>query len=79
MAEDAEPPSRPRHVYLRDPVPIHFPSHAEMPESAVHLRLRTALFLVLDANLRGRAYVGSDQFVYWDPTDPKACVAPMLS
>jgi len=57
-------------------VPIHFPSDESMPESAVHLRLRTALFLVLEGKLRGRAFVGSDQFVYWDPTDPKACLAP---
>lgn len=47
-----------------------------MPESALHLRLRTALFLILEGELKGRAFVGSDQFVYWDPTDPKACLAP---
>lgn len=47
-----------------------------MPETSVHLRLRTALFLILERELRGRAFVGSDQFVYWDPTDPKACLAP---
>ena len=47
-----------------------------MPESALHLRLRTALFLILDQRLGGQAYVGSDQFVYWDPTNPKACLAP---
>lgn len=47
-----------------------------MPESALHLHLRTALFLILERKLRGRAYVGSDQFVYWDATDPKLCLAP---
>jgi Uma2 family endonuclease len=61
---------------LREPVPIHFPEEESAPESPVHFRLRTALFLVLEGNLRDRAYVGSDQFVYWDPTDPKACLAP---
>jgi Uma2 family endonuclease len=62
--------------YVRPPVPIIFPVEEEMPESALHLRLRTALFLILERRLRGRAYVGSDQFVYWDATDPKACLAP---
>ena len=47
-----------------------------MPETAKHLRLRTALFLILDRELRGRAFVGSEQFVYWDPTNPRACLAP---
>jgi Uma2 family endonuclease len=42
----------------------------------VHLRVRTALFLVLDARLRGKAFVGSDHFVYWDASNPRACVAP---
>ena len=65
-----------RHQYVRQPVPIFFPSDEEVPESALHLRLRTALFLILERRLRGRAYVGSDQFVYWDPTNPKLCLAP---
>src|SRR5688572_11027556 len=62
--------------YLRAPVPVHFPTQQEMPESAVHLRVRTALFLILERALRGRAFVGSDQFVYWDPTSPQACLSP---
>ena len=62
--------------YLRRPSPIDFPAAEEMPETSVHMRLRTALFLILERELRGRAFVGSDQFVYWDPTDPKACLAP---
>ena len=65
-----------RHQYLRAPVPVFFPSEEEVPESALHLRLRTALFLILERRLRGRAYVGSDQFVYWNATDPKQCLAP---
>ncbi len=65
-----------RHAYVRPPVPIFFPAEEKVPESALHLRLRTALFLILDRKLRGRAYVGSDQFVYWDATDPKLCLAP---
>jgi len=65
-----------RHQYVRQPVPVFFPSDEEVPESALHLRLRTALFLILERRLRGRAYVGSDQFVYWDVTNPKLCLAP---
>jgi Uma2 family endonuclease len=76
VAEPSRPSSEPAIRYLRPPVPLFFPVAEEMPESALHLRLRTALFLILERRLRGRAYVGSDQFVYWDPTDPKACLAP---
>jgi Uma2 family endonuclease len=37
---------------------------------------RACLYLILEWRLRGRAFVGSDQFVYWDPTDPRSCLAP---
>jgi Uma2 family endonuclease len=47
-----------------------------VPESPVHLRIRTALFLVLERRLRGKAFVGSDQFVYYEPHNPLACLAP---
>ena len=47
-----------------------------MPETGFHLRIRTALFLLLERELKGRAFVGSDQFVYWDAANPKACLAP---
>jgi Uma2 family endonuclease len=76
MTNGATSADFPAYRYLRTPVPLHFPSEEEVPESAVHLRVRTALYLVLDAKLKGRAYVGSDQFVYWDPTNPKLCLAP---
>jgi Uma2 family endonuclease len=67
---------RPAHKYLREPVPIFFPVAEQLPESSVHLRVRTALYLLLERELRGKAFVGSDQFVYWNPTDPKQCLAP---
>jgi Uma2 family endonuclease len=70
------PPSAPRYRYVREPRPLHFPWEEEVPESPVHLRVRTALFLVLDGKLRGKAFVGSEQFVYWDAANPRACVAP---
>lgn len=69
-------PSPRRYRYLREPRPLDFPYEEEVPESSVHLRVRTALFLVLDGRLRGKAFVGSDQFVYWDASNPRACVAP---
>jgi Uma2 family endonuclease len=76
VAEVSLLPPRPARRYLRTPEPLHFPTSESMPETSLHLRLRTALFLVLDHRLNGRAFVGSDQFVYWDPTDPTACLAP---
>jgi Uma2 family endonuclease len=76
VAKDSALPARSPRRYLRPPEPLHFPSSEEMPETALHLRLRTALFLVLDHRLSGQAFIGSDQFVYWDPTDPSACLAP---
>ena len=62
--------------YLRAPVPVHFPEGDVVPEGGLHFELRTALFLVLRGELAGRAFVGSDQFLYWNPVDPTACVAP---
>ncbi len=62
--------------YLRAPEPLVFPEQAEMPESQLHLDLRTLLYHLLRDHL-GPAYtVGSEQFVYWDAADPTKCVAP---
>jgi len=38
--------------------------------------MRTALWLMLYRALKEQAVVGSEQFVYWDPTDPKQCLSP---
>jgi len=62
--------------YVRAPVPLVFPSEAEVPESKRHLKLRTLLYQLLDLAFAKQAAIGCDQFVYWDPTDPKACLAP---
>lgn len=62
--------------YERQLAPLHFPVAAEVPETTRHLELRTALFLVLKANFSAEATIGSDQFVYWDPTSPSECLAP---
>lgn len=79
--DTAESPRRSRGVprerrYVRAPVPIHFPSEAKVPESRWHLDVRTALYLILRRELSVSACVGSDQFVYWDPTAPRRCRAP---
>lgn len=62
--------------YLRAPRPLVFPVSEPVPETRRHFGIRTALFQVLEAAFADRATLGSDQFVYWDPTDPTACCAP---
>jgi Uma2 family endonuclease len=62
--------------YVRALAPVHFPSEAEVPETKRHFRLRTLLYDFLALAFSDRATIGCDQFVYWDPTDPKACLAP---
>ncbi len=53
----------------------HFPEEATVPEHKRHLELRMLLYRLL-GTLRGEHTIGSDQFVYWDPTDPSRCLAP---
>ena len=69
---------RPQRSYLRAPAPNHFPESAEMPETGVHLEIRTALYLLVRDFVAERGAVGSEQFVYWDPSDPRQCLAPDL-
>jgi len=72
------PRSRPKRSYIRPPTPIQFPESAEMPETGQHLELRTALYLLVRDFVGPRGAVGSEQFVYWDPSDPRQCLAPDL-
>ena len=51
----------------------HFPEEASVPEHKRHLELRTLLYLVL-GTLGGEHTIGSEQFVYWDPTSARACL-----
>jgi Uma2 family endonuclease len=67
-----------RHRYLRAPKPLYFPVEERVPETGRHLHARTALFLLVWEEFKDRAAVGSEQFIYWDPTDPKQCCAPDL-
>ncbi|WP_437983185.1 Uma2 family endonuclease [Sorangium sp. So ce117] len=64
------------HVYSRPPEPVYFPESEEVPETNRHLELRTALYLILKREFAQVATLGSDQFVYWDPTTPKKRLAP---
>ena len=68
-----------RGHYVRAPAPIHFPSE-ESPEEHVgetkrHLEARTTLYLLLKDAFADKA-IGSDQFVYWDASDPRKCLSP---
>jgi len=62
--------------YLRAPAPLDFPDEETVPENKRHLELRTLLYQLLKLAFADRAAIGCDQFVYWDPTDPRACLAP---
>lgn len=65
-----------RFEYLRPLNPRRFPVEAKVPESVRHYEVRRALYQLLSFFLRGRAVVGSDQFIYYDASNPKACLAP---
>ncbi len=49
-----------------------------MPETTVHLVLRTFLYQLLRFAFGDSCCVGSGQFVYWRAADPKTCLAPDL-
>ena len=62
--------------YKRTPVPLHFPEYELMPETGVHVELKQAVYDVLRDEFQGHATIACDQFLYWDPTNPKRCLAP---
>lgn len=64
--------------YLRKPVPLFFPCDEEVPEHKLHVLLRTALFELVRLGLGDRVMVGTEQFVYYDASDPGRCLAPDL-
>jgi hypothetical protein len=69
------------HLYVRAPDPIHFPAEESLEEAVSetkrHLEARTTLYLLLrDAFAGAGSAVGSEQFVYWDPRDPRKCLSP---
>jgi Uma2 family endonuclease len=67
---------QPARRYIRAPQVIVFPTEAEWPETKRYLEIRTNLYTSLKHALRDHAMIGSEQFVYWDPTDPSECLAP---
>ncbi len=67
---------RPRFRYLRPIVPVEFPTEADVPEKGEHMELRTLLYQALQLGFGERAWIGSDQFVYWDASSSKQCLAP---
>ena len=69
---------RPERSYVRPPTPIHFPESELVPETGLHLEVRTALYLLVRDFVGARGAVGSEQFVYWDPSDPRRCLSPDL-
>lgn len=72
-------PAAPRRVprrYLREPVPLHFPVEEQVPESRLHRILIDRLCDSLERELGETVLLSSDQFLYWDPTDPTKCLAP---
>ncbi len=73
---EASPSSLPRPRYLETPQPLVFPSEELVPETQLHLELRTLLYQLLKDYLVPRATVGSEQFVYYVANDPKQCIAP---
>src|SRR4051812_31442537 len=64
------------HVYHRSPEPVFFPEAEEVPETNRHLEIRTALYQIIKREVARVATLGSDQFVYWDPTTSKKRLAP---
>jgi Uma2 family endonuclease len=69
-------PLRERPRYVEPHVPVVFPESADVPETQLHLELRTILYLLLSDRLGAATTVGSDQFVYFDADNPRQCLAP---
>ncbi len=76
MATPSPPSSPEPPQYVGRAAPVVFPESAEVPETQLHLELRTLLYQLLQDAVGEQMTVGSDQFVYFDAADPSACVAP---
>ena len=76
MPAAASIPKRVQRRYVRSPVPLHFPVDESMPDGKLHRLLMDRLWHSVEHELAGRALISSDQFLYWDPTNPKKCLAP---
>jgi hypothetical protein len=69
---------RPPHRYLRTPAPLHFPEEECLSDSDEHFERRVLLWESVRLAVGDHGLVSSDQFVYFDPTDPQKCLAPDL-
>src|SRR5690242_12534952 len=67
---------RVQHRYRRPPEPVSFPASEDVPETKYHLERRTALYQSIKHEIAASATIGSEQFVYWDPTTAKKNLAP---
>ncbi len=78
MHPDSDPRAGARRArrYRRAPQPVRFPDSEPVTESKAHFEGRAALFDALKLAFGDRACIGSSQFVYWDPSDPRRSVAP---
>lgn len=77
---------RPPRRYVREPAPLHFPSEGplfpveeKVPESDANFQRRVLLYALVRHEFGENALVGSDLFVYWDPSDATRCLAPDLA
>jgi Putative restriction endonuclease len=64
------------HRYRRAPEPVYFPVSERRPVTKDHLERRAALYGSVKRALAAELTIGADQFVYYDPTTPKKCLAP---
>src|SRR5262249_27391309 len=62
--------------FVRAPNPLRLPGHADKPQSTEHLAIRTFLYLLLRYVLGASHSVGSEQFVYWNASNPRRCLSP---
>src|SRR5689334_19464357 len=67
-----------RHRYVRPPKPAFFRVVEKVGESTIGYEIRTALYEIVRLAFGDGALVSSDQFVYWDPTNPDRCLSPDL-
>jgi Uma2 family endonuclease len=72
-------PARLTRRYLRAPAPLYFPEEEKVPESIEHRERVRVLELSVRCELEGRATIRADHFLYWDPTNPRRCLAPDLA
>jgi Uma2 family endonuclease len=64
---------------LRPPAPIHFPTGQKVPEGNLHWLLLVVLWDSVREALGDASLVAPDMFLYWDPTNPRRCLAPDLA